>query len=289
MSTKTTFKRIALVAVAALGLGVFSTVSPASAADAAFTNSVDYAASTIEVGQDAVMVLHQDFLGETNTNAVVLTFAVTGNAVSADTATASNTTMPTVIAGTTAGTVSTGSASEVARGYATGTVYGGFPASDIGNGKVNVNATTSISGSGTTIATATNTMVSNVNLGTARARSFQRVEWKPTLAGSYQLTVKATINGVVTNVYVWNFTVNAAGTAAAAAAKAALALQTPSATFSRSVIGYLDCAQLGAQHQFATLLVHTRSTLTVLQVGLHTLQRCRQHFQQMTLFTTQRT
>jgi trimeric autotransporter adhesin len=32
MSTKTTFKRIALVAVAALGLGVLTSVAPASAA-----------------------------------------------------------------------------------------------------------------------------------------------------------------------------------------------------------------------------------------------------------------
>ena len=33
MSTKTTFKRVALVAVAALGFGVLTSVSPANAAD----------------------------------------------------------------------------------------------------------------------------------------------------------------------------------------------------------------------------------------------------------------
>jgi trimeric autotransporter adhesin len=37
MSTKTTFKRIALVAVAALGLGVVSSVAPATAASSAIT------------------------------------------------------------------------------------------------------------------------------------------------------------------------------------------------------------------------------------------------------------
>jgi hypothetical protein len=242
MSTKTSFKRIALVAVAAMGFGMLSVV-PSSAADAAFTNSVDYAASTIEVGQDAVLVLHQDFLGETSTNAVVLTFAVTGNANSADTSTASNTVMPNVFAGTTIGTVSTGSTTndELARGYTAGAVYGGFPAADVNGGKANINATTSVASSGTTIATVTNTMVSSTTLGTARARSFQRVEWKPTIVGTYQLTIKSTVNGVVVNAYVWNFTVNAAGTAATAAAKAALALQTPSATWSKSINGYNYC------------------------------------------------
>jgi len=37
MSTKTTFKRIALVAVAALGLGVLSSVAPANAAAGTFS------------------------------------------------------------------------------------------------------------------------------------------------------------------------------------------------------------------------------------------------------------
>jgi len=37
MSTKTTFKRIALVAVAALGLGVLSSVAPANAAAGSFS------------------------------------------------------------------------------------------------------------------------------------------------------------------------------------------------------------------------------------------------------------
>ena len=37
MSTKTTFKRVALVAVASLGFGVLTSVAPASATDAPFT------------------------------------------------------------------------------------------------------------------------------------------------------------------------------------------------------------------------------------------------------------
>jgi len=252
MSTKTTFKRIALVTVAALGFGVLSSVAPASAADAAFTNTVDYAASSIEVGQDAVLVMHQDFIGETGTTTNSLTFVVTGNANAADTATASNTVMPTIIKGSQAGTVVTAADTAlIARGYAVGAVVDGFPAADIGNGKVNINATIGNVGGTSTVATLVTTMTSATNLGPARVRAFQRIQWKPTVAGTYQLTVKSpdlqsNVSGALSTVYVWNFTVNAAGTAAAAAAKAALSLQTPSATFSRSVIGYLDCAQLCA-------------------------------------------
>ena len=46
MSTKTTFKRIALVAVAALGFGVLTSVAPASAGEA----------TTAEVGSETVSV-----------------------------------------------------------------------------------------------------------------------------------------------------------------------------------------------------------------------------------------
>ena len=45
MSTKTTFKRIALVAVAAMGFGTMTSVTPASAADSGF--SVGYTSLTV--------------------------------------------------------------------------------------------------------------------------------------------------------------------------------------------------------------------------------------------------
>ena len=50
MSTKTTFKRIALVTVAALGFGVLSSVAPATAADttaSTFTNSLSFNTTSI--------------------------------------------------------------------------------------------------------------------------------------------------------------------------------------------------------------------------------------------------
>jgi hypothetical protein len=55
MSTKTTFKRIALVAVAALGLGVLS-VAPSSAASTAATLTLDKATQTVVPGTVATVV-----------------------------------------------------------------------------------------------------------------------------------------------------------------------------------------------------------------------------------------
>jgi hypothetical protein len=173
MSTKTAFKRIALVTVAALGFGVLSSVAPASAVVNNPVYAVDYAASTIELGQDAVLVLHQDFLGDTAAQ-VVMTFTVTQNVYGADTTTAStNLVMPKVYLGSATGTVSTGSTtnSELARGYAAAAVYSGFPAADIAASKVNINNTQT---GGTTTGTAlTSTVVNEVTAaaaGIARTR-----------------------------------------------------------------------------------------------------------------------
>jgi hypothetical protein len=253
MSTKTTFKRIALVTVAALGFGVLSSVAPASAVVNNPIYAVDYAASTIELGQDAVLVLHQDFFGDTAAQ-VVMTFTVTQNVYGADTTTAStNTAMPKVYLGSTTGTVSTGTAGEVTRGYAAAAVYSGFPAADIANAKVNINNTQS---GGSTTGTAVTSSVINQAPNTSdgvpvRVRGFQRVEWTPTVAGTYSVTVSATkgaSNALVADTagaYVWTIKVNAAGTAATATAKAKLALQTASATWSKSINGYNGCNAVG--------------------------------------------
>ncbi len=71
MSTKTTFKRIALVAVAALGLGVLS-VAPSQAAVSSYALSVD-ANDTITVGESATATLTQSYF----TSAAADTAAVT--------------------------------------------------------------------------------------------------------------------------------------------------------------------------------------------------------------------
>ena len=65
MSTKTTFKRIALVAVAALGLGVLS-VAPSQAAVSSYSLSVD-ANDTITVGESATATVTQSFFASAAT------------------------------------------------------------------------------------------------------------------------------------------------------------------------------------------------------------------------------
>ncbi|CAN1484417.1 hypothetical protein MCERE3_00053 [Candidatus Nanopelagicaceae bacterium] len=71
MSTKTTFKRIALVAVAALGLGVIS-VAPSQAAVSSYSLSVD-ANDTITVGESATAVLTQSYFTSANADTAAVT------------------------------------------------------------------------------------------------------------------------------------------------------------------------------------------------------------------------
>ena len=71
MSTKTTFKRIALVAVAALGLGVLS-VAPSSAAVSSYALTVD-ANDTISVSESATAVLTQSYFASAATDTAAVT------------------------------------------------------------------------------------------------------------------------------------------------------------------------------------------------------------------------
>ena len=239
MSTKTTFKRIALVAVAALGFGTLS-VAPSTAAVNGDTNTVTYASTSVELGQDAVLVLFQQFVatGAEGADTHTVTFAVTQNAF---TATAANTAAPKVFLGSDTATVSSTTA-HVARGYATGLPLDGFPAADITAGAVNANNTQSVTNNESALITVKN--VNSVSGASAltSVRGFQRVQWKPTLVGSYSLTVKTypadATSGTASNTYVWNFTVAAAGAAAAAAATAANDALVVSSSYSSSTLGY---------------------------------------------------
>jgi len=65
MSTKTTFKRIALVAVAALGLGVLS-VAPSSAAVVAPSLTLGTASSAVATGDSATTTLTNSFIATAN-------------------------------------------------------------------------------------------------------------------------------------------------------------------------------------------------------------------------------
>jgi len=74
MSTKTTFKRIALVAVAALGLGVLS-VAPSQAAFISETLTIDASADTATVGDTATAVLTHSFAATTAQESSTITYA----------------------------------------------------------------------------------------------------------------------------------------------------------------------------------------------------------------------
>ena len=243
MSTKTTFKRIALVAVAALGLGTLSSYAPATAAVNGATNTVAFASTTVDLGKDAVLVLFQQWIstGAAGADTETVTFTVTGNAF---TATTVNAATPTVFRGSDTGTVSAGVAAsaETLRGYGVGAVYDGFPAADITAGAVNRNNTQTVTNNSTGVITVTN--VNSVSGASAltTVRGFQRVQWKPTVAGAYQLTVET---GVAANKYVWNFTVvdpavtaAATATATAAAAVAAAKAAGISTSYSTTTLGY---------------------------------------------------
>jgi len=76
MSTKTTFKRIALVAVAALGLGVLTSVAPATAVPQADTLTSSAATATALPGADAKLTVTQTYLSTGTGDAVTATVAI---------------------------------------------------------------------------------------------------------------------------------------------------------------------------------------------------------------------
>jgi hypothetical protein len=72
MSTKTTFKRIALVAVAALGLGVLTSIAPASAAIESDSLTLSATTGTAVIGETATVAVSLSFL-DTNAGAETMT------------------------------------------------------------------------------------------------------------------------------------------------------------------------------------------------------------------------
>ena len=77
MSTKTTFKRIALVAVAALGLGVLTSVAPASAAVQSDALTLSATTATAAIGETATATMSLTFLDtDSGTDTMTATVAV---------------------------------------------------------------------------------------------------------------------------------------------------------------------------------------------------------------------
>ena len=122
MSTKTTFKRIALVAVAALGLGVL-TVAPSQATTIANTVTPSATTSTIKVGETATITLKVSAILVSATESLSVT-AIRTTGVSGDVRLSSTTdSVTTTIGGTQFGSTlwvesSTASASNPASAYA---------------------------------------------------------------------------------------------------------------------------------------------------------------------------
>jgi hypothetical protein len=76
MSTKTTFKRIALVAVAALGFGMLSVV-PSNSTVVAHTMTIDAATDTVGVGETATALISQSFIAVAAFDSVTVQAAIT--------------------------------------------------------------------------------------------------------------------------------------------------------------------------------------------------------------------
>jgi len=84
MSTTTTIKRVALVAVAALGFGMLSVV-PSSAAVVANTLTIDSATDSITLGESATAVLTSSFVTTNVSDSVTITAIKTNSAANAGT------------------------------------------------------------------------------------------------------------------------------------------------------------------------------------------------------------
>jgi hypothetical protein len=109
MSTKTTFKRVALVAVAALGLGVLTSVAPATA--------IQRAGTSVTVGTPSVFVP-----GQNNTIPVTFTLPA-GTSATADTITVIARVISAPAASNTVGSPASGSVSAVTSNGATQTNF----------------------------------------------------------------------------------------------------------------------------------------------------------------------
>jgi hypothetical protein len=101
MSTKTTFKRVALVAVAALGLGVLTSVAPATAAIQSDALTLGATTGTAAIGETATVTVSLSFL---DTDASAEVYTATAAILSSP---ATSTVVPTFSVTTAQGTANT--------------------------------------------------------------------------------------------------------------------------------------------------------------------------------------
>jgi hypothetical protein len=179
MSTKTTFKRVALVAVAALGLGVLSSVAPATAEQRA--------GSSVTVGTPSVFAP-----GQRNTIPVTFTLPA-GTVIGTDTVTVIARVTSAPAASNTVGSAASGSVSAVTSAAATSsTFYWGTASSGSGsNGVLTAGSTTagfnlagqSADGSNNYSTAATY----GVATGDLAGQITLRLNFTPDVAGSYTI------------------------------------------------------------------------------------------------------
>ena len=229
MSTKTTFKRIALVAVAALGFGMLSVV-PSNSTVVAHSISIDAATDTVAVGETATALITQSFIAVAAFDSVTVQAAITStNAPNAsvklftyDSATANT---EYVAPGGTQGSTTLFAGSRAANNAVnhriTAQLYNPLVA---GTYTVTIyttpsNAGAAASGTYTTILTWTVTVTAPdrvATTGTSILRTYgsgNTSPWGGTLATSDSTVVGSRSLGTAPRATIWTTQTNAAGTA----------------------------------------------------------------------------
>jgi len=229
MSTKTTFKRIALVAVAALGFGMLSVV-PSNSTVVAHTMAIDAATDTVAVGETATALVTQSFIAVAANDSVTVQAAITStNAAAASvklfTYDSSTSSGEFVVPGGTqgSGTIFAGSrtANNAVNHRITAQLYNPTAA---GTYVVTIystpsNAGAAASGTYTTILTWTVTVTAPdkvATTGTSILRAYgsgNTTPWGGTAATSDSTVVGSRSLGTAPRATIWTTQTNAAGTA----------------------------------------------------------------------------
>jgi hypothetical protein len=210
MSTKTTFKRIALVAVAALGLGTFSAIAPASAALVQVTSLSAGTTSPTRVG-----VLNSTTITAAGAFVSANDVAFSAQVISAPAGSAFATNRPTganyetgvqatgtsaaaamdILAGTSVSTTAAGTVADIAPATNTNSVTAVWTASGSGsNVKLNVQIQTDIAGSYTVMVSASATGVAGTESYAAGDKS---VTYTFTTAGAPTTLTLASVAGSI--------------------------------------------------------------------------------------------
>jgi len=180
MSTKTSIKRIALVAVAALGFGVVATVSPAKAA-IANNDTVSNATVTLNTTTTTLAgrVGQQVTIDPTGTWAVTTAGSTTATDVATMAIAASITSQPA--SSSVYATISSGSANVAG--------YGGYGLVSSGSTLANL-AASSQTGTASTVATIIyNANTAGTQIAAGTSAPVARITFTPTVAGTYSVTV----------------------------------------------------------------------------------------------------